>query len=58
MLHIDGLNDTQVCVNGKWTTARPENYKFRTIPQRIKEAVYVFFGKYEAVKFKSKDSNG
>jgi len=38
---------------GKWVIARPINYKYRSITQRIKEAWAVFTGEAEAVKFLS-----
>ena len=38
----------QAEINGKWVPARPENYKYRTILQRLREAWAVFVGKAEA----------
>lgn len=35
-------------INGKWVPARPVNWKYRTLKQRIKEAWYVFTGKADA----------
>jgi len=41
----------QACINGKWVSARPENYKFRSLTEKIKEAWAVFTGKAEAFKW-------
>jgi len=51
---IDDLLCNRVEVSpGKWVIARPINYKYRSITQRIKEAWAVFTGEAEAVKFLS-----
>ena len=34
--------------DGKWTPARPINWKYRTVRQRLKEAWAVFTGKADA----------
>ena len=46
--HEEGV---QVCIDGKWVLSRPENYKYRSLMTKIKDAFGVFVGKYEAVKF-------
>lgn len=53
MLHIidDLLYNRAEASPGKWVIARPINYKYRSIKQRIKEAWAVFTGEAEAVKF-------
>ena len=38
----------QVNINGKWVPARPENYKYRSLFQRISEAWGVFTGRADA----------
>jgi hypothetical protein len=38
----------QVCINGKWVTARPINYRYKSVWQRIKEAWAVYTGNAEA----------
>jgi len=43
-LQVDA-NEIIAEINGKWVPARPLNYKYRTLQQRIKEAWYVFIGK-------------
>jgi hypothetical protein len=40
-----GINEPKACVNGKWVPARPVNYKYRTLFERIREAWLVFTGK-------------
>jgi len=35
-------------INGKWVPARPVNWKYRSIPEKIKEALAVFTGKADA----------
>ena len=48
---IQESNENQANINGKWVPARPENYKFRTYGQRLKEAWAVFTGKADAFKW-------
>ncbi|MCK5603390.1 hypothetical protein KAR91_16010 [Candidatus Pacearchaeota archaeon] len=40
----------QVCINGKWVPARPENYKpkYLSLRERLRIAYNVFIGKAEA----------
>jgi len=51
MLHIDGLVNNATQIDNKWVIARPENYKYRSLIERIKDAWFVFTGRYEAIKF-------
>ena len=45
---IAHASSTQVLINGKWVSARPLNWKYRSFRQRLKEAWSVFVGKAEA----------
>lgn len=38
----------QANINDKWVPARPENYKFRSLRQRIREAWAVLAGRADA----------
>jgi len=38
----------ETLVNGKWVPARPLNWRHRSLLQRIKEAIAVFFGRAES----------
>ena len=40
--------DTDAEINGKWVPARPINYKYRTLKQRITEAWAVFTGRMDS----------
>lgn len=40
--------DVQAEINGKWVSCRSENYKCRTLWERISEAWAVFVGRAEA----------
>ena len=45
-------NDNEILLeNGKWVKARPVNYKYRNIIERIKDAYVVFIGHADAVKW-------
>lgn len=41
-------HNTQAQINGKWVPARPINYKYRTLRERLKEAWLVFVGKADS----------
>jgi len=43
--------DTQAEINGKWVPARPENYKFRSFREKLKDALAVFSGEAEAFRW-------
>ena len=36
-------------INGKWVNARPVNYKYRSLSEKIRDAWYVFIGKADAL---------
>ncbi|NLE05832.1 MAG: hypothetical protein GX638_13685 [Crenarchaeota archaeon] len=38
-------------IDNKWVVARPENYKYESFFQRLKEAWGVLIRKYDVVKF-------
>ena len=38
-------------INGKWLYARPINYKYRNLFEKLKEAYLVFIGKVEIFIF-------
>lgn len=44
-------DNCQAFINGKWVSARPINYKYRTFFTKIKEAYQVFTGKADAFKW-------
>jgi hypothetical protein len=48
---IDNLIDNKVEIDSKWVIARPTNYKFRSLKQRITNAYSVFKGKADAIRF-------
>ena len=48
---IEHAQSTRVFENGKWISARPVNHKYRSLPQRIKEAWAVFTGEADAVRW-------
>lgn len=39
------INETSAEINGKWVPARPINWKYRNLKERIQEAWSVFTGK-------------
>jgi len=45
---IKSASSTQTEKDGKWVPSRPINWKYRTLPEKIKEAYAVFTGKAEA----------
>ena len=49
--NIDGMLDTQAQVDGKYVVARPENYKYRGLIERLSDAWEVFIGSADAVKY-------
>jgi hypothetical protein len=51
MLNMQNLLSTHKEFNGEWVVARPENYKYRSLIEKLKDAWSVFTGKCEAVKF-------
>ena len=48
---IDGMFDTQANIDGKWVVARPENYKYRSLRERLSDAWAVFVGEADAVVY-------
>lgn len=40
--------DVQAEIDGEWVPARPLNWQYRSLKQRIKEAYAVFTGKADA----------
>lgn len=51
MYLIDDLLNNQKYIDNMWVILRPENYKYRSIKQKIKEAWAIFKGNAEAIKF-------
>jgi len=49
---VDNLLGCQAKVSGEWVIARPENYKYRGLKEKICDAWAVYTGKANAVKFK------
>ena len=49
MEELQNWNDyTCPKIRGKWVPARPENYKYRSFVERLKDAWAVFIGKADA----------
>ncbi len=49
---IDDLaSDKKQVREGKWVIARPENYKHRTLKERLADAIAVFKGQSDAVNY-------
>ena len=51
---MQGLVDSQNTlkeINGKWVPARPINYRFRTLRERIRDAWAVFTGRADAFRW-------
>jgi len=48
MIYIEESYNDQIEIEGKWYYARPENYKYMTLFERIKDAWLVFVGKADA----------
>lgn len=46
--HLQDREAPQAGINGKWVPARPLNYRYRTLKERITEAWKVFIGRAEA----------
>jgi len=44
---LEHANSNHAEIDGKWVPARPINYKYRTLGERIHEAWEVFTGKVE-----------
>lgn len=38
-------------INGRWVPARPPNYKYRSLRERIRDSWSVFVGKADAVTY-------
>jgi hypothetical protein len=38
-------------VDGRWVMARPINYKYESVLERIKQAYNVLIGKYDSIKW-------
>ena len=54
MMTMQGLVDSQNTlkeINGKWVPARPINYRFRTLRERIRDAWAVFTGRADAFRW-------
>ena len=51
MYRIDTLFNTSTEVNGRWYVARPMNYQFYSLLERVKDAWAVFMLRAEAVTF-------
>lgn len=51
LLLIDSLQGNTKNIDGKWVVARPENFKYRTLKQKLYECWQVFIGKAEAIRF-------
>jgi len=45
---VTDSQETMMEIDGKWVPARGENYKYRSLSQRFKEAWMVFTGKADA----------
>ena len=43
--------DSITQIGDKYYFTRPINYKYRSLKERIKEAYFVFIGKYDALKW-------
>ncbi len=48
---IEFCGQNRANINGKWIAARPLNWKFRSLKERIKDALAVFRGTAEAFKW-------
>ncbi len=48
MITTDTLTAASANINGKWVPARPINYRYRSLLERIREAWAVFAGKADA----------
>ena len=49
---MSDIRDLNICkqeANGQWIPARPINYKYRSLPEKLRDAWAVFTGKAEAV---------
>jgi len=44
---MESVNTTQTEINGKWVPARPINWKYRTLKERLQESWAVFVGNAE-----------
>ena len=51
MLDMQGLLNITKEIDNKWVIARPENYKHRSIWEKLKDCWGVFTGKLEAIEF-------
>lgn len=52
--NLDSLqerNQSKAFIKGKWVAARPINYKYRTLKEKLTDAWNVFTGKAEAFKW-------
>jgi hypothetical protein len=45
---MDSVGSNSVEINGRWVPARPINWRYRTLRQRISEAWLVFTGRADA----------
>ena len=55
-MHRELIIDGDMCkdykyIDGRWVLARPENYRYRTFWERLRDAWLVFTGKCDAIKW-------
>ena len=48
---LQDTNQPITCINNKWVPCRPENWKHRSLKQKIKESWSVFKGDSEPFKW-------
>lgn len=51
---ISHCSDTKKAINNNWVPARPINYRYRTIGEKIKESYKVFTGEYDCFEWTEK----
>jgi hypothetical protein len=49
--NLQECNGSQICINGKWVSARPINYKYRSFKEKVVESWKVFLGETESFKW-------
>lgn len=50
-LMVQHINNHKKLRNGRWVIARPVDYRYRSIKERLVDAWCVFTGKADAVKW-------
>ena len=45
---IESTNQNHVCINEKWVPARPINYRYRSLRERMRAAWAVFVGRADS----------